>query len=57
MITPKTRSYRIECENTVTGKREDMGFAPCTHKEACTLLGKITPYKWRRLYLVEVPNG
>lgn len=50
------RLYKIECENTVTGNRMDMGFAPCPHKQACILLGKLTHYPWRRLYLVEVSN-
>ena len=51
------RLYKIEYENTVTGERGDMGFAPCPHKQACALLSKLTPYTWRRLYLVDVSNG
>lgn len=32
MITSKTRLHKIECENTTTGERVDMGFAPCLHE-------------------------
>ena len=51
------RLYKIECENTRTGDRYDMGFAPCSHEQACTLLSKLTAYPWRRLYLVEARNA
>ena len=27
---------------------------PMTHKEACTFLSKLTKYKWRRDFLVEI---
>ena len=50
------RLYKIECENTKTGDRYDMGFAPCSHETACILLSKITAYPWRRVYLVEIRN-
>lgn len=36
------------------GVKTYMTRTPCSHKEACTIMSKITPYKWRTLMLEEV---
>jgi len=47
--------YRIIGINTRTGARIDMGLnAPMTHDHACTILGKLTRYPWRRLMLEQL---
>ena len=41
--------YRIIGINTRTGVN-----APMTHDHACTILGKLTRYPWRRLMLEQL---
>lgn len=36
----------VICEKT--GQRVYMTETPVTHKEGCTILGKLTRYQWRR---------
>lgn len=48
------RMYNVVVINEKTGIKVVMTSSPVTHKEGCTLLSKITDYKWRRKQLEEV---
>lgn len=48
------RRYHVIVINERTGLKVRMTTTPVTHHEGCTILGKITDYKWRRKQLEEV---
>lgn len=50
-MTP--RRYHVIVINERTGKKVYMTATPVTHAEGCTILSKITDYKWRRKQLEE----
>jgi hypothetical protein len=48
------RMYNVVVINEKTGQKVVMTAYPCTHKEGCTILSKLTDYPWRRKQLEEV---
>ena len=48
------RRYTIVVINERTGQKYDLGLKPMSHHEACTMLSKMTQYKWRRAQLEEL---
>jgi hypothetical protein len=48
------RMYNVVVINEKTGQKAVMTAYPCTHKEGCTILSKITDYPGRRKQLEEV---
>lgn len=48
------RSYHVVVINERTEVKTYMTAMPVTHAEGCTILGKITDYKWLRKQLEEV---
>jgi hypothetical protein len=48
------RKYHVVVLNNKTGNKAYMTVKPVTHKEGCTILGKLTKYPWRREQLEEV---
>lgn len=50
------RLYHIVVINENTGEKVYVSDTtkPLTHKEACTIMFKMTQYKWRRIQLEEV---
>lgn len=47
------RLYHIVAIHTRTGKVSRMTGYPMPHSDCCTMMRKITRYKWRRLELKE----
>lgn len=48
----------IECPTMVNyGAHIRLNLTPMPHDKACTFKSKLTNYNWRRVMLVEVPNG
>lgn len=50
-----TRRYRVIWVRDDRGTRGVLAPGPFTHQEACTVLGKVTKYPWRRELLEEIP--
>ncbi len=50
----RRRMYNVVVINERTGLKEVMTSSPVTHAEGCTLLGKLTKYRWRREQLEEI---
>lgn len=48
------RMYHVIVKNIKTGVKVYMTAYPVTHAEGCTLLSKLTKYKWRQEMLEEV---
>ena len=48
------RRYHVVVIVEKTGEKCYMTSTPVTHKQGCTILTKITDYKWRRKQLEQV---